>query len=192
MNHKGSILIVDDNPQNLQVLGSLLQKEGHSISVAMNGPDAIAFLADHAVDLVLLDVMMPGMSGFEACEKLKANPHTKDIPVIFVSARIETQDIVRGFEAGGVDYVTKPFNPPELLARVRTHVALQKARSEIVGLRSILPICSSCKKIRDDDGYWQQVEEYVSSHADVRFSHGICHDCMRKLYPDIADRQGPS
>ncbi|MCP4692022.1 MAG: response regulator transcription factor, partial [Desulfobacterales bacterium] len=100
-----------------------------------------------------------------------------DIPVIFITAKTETDDIVKGFDAGGVDYITKPFNSAELLARVRTHI-------EVEALRGLLPICANCKKIRDDEGYWKQIEAYIERHAQVTFSHGICPGCMKKLYGD--------
>ncbi len=188
MNSPGSILIVDDNPQNIQVLGAILQTANHSLSIVMNGADALSYLKTTSVDLVLLDVMMPGLSGFEVCEKIKADPNLKDIPVIFLTAKSDLGDLIKGFEAGAVDYVTKPFQAAELLARVKTHIALHRSTQEIIRLQGILPICSCCRKIRDDDGYWQQVEEYLVAHTEVRFSHGICNDCVRTLYPDIADR----
>jgi len=183
----GSILIVDDNSRNIQVVASILKQDGHSITIAMNGQNALECLRNTPIDLVLLDVTMPGMDGFEVCERIKADPHTQSIPVIFLTARSDLEDLVKGFEVGGIDYVCKPFRSVELLARVRTHVSLHKARHEIQHLRGILPICASCRKIRNDDGYWQQVEVYFAKRTDLSFSHGICEDCARKLYPDIAD-----
>ena len=119
-----SILVVDDTLKNIQVLGTILRKEGHQIHVAQNGDQALKVAQTTPLDLILLDVMMPVMNGFEACEKLKESPQTKDVPVIFLTARTETEDIVKGFELGAVDYVTKPFNSTELLVRVNTHLSL--------------------------------------------------------------------
>lgn len=124
------ILIVDDVPKNIELLGNVLSNEGYDISIAENGREALETLEDLLPDLILLDVMMPEMNGHEACKKLKAEDRTKDIPVIFLTAKTETEDIVEGFELGAVDYVTKPFNSTELLARVRTHLALKQARDK--------------------------------------------------------------
>ena len=128
------ILIVDDTPRNIQVLGALLKKEGYQINIAQNGLQAIEIVAETAPDLILLDVMMPELDGFQTCSRLKENPGTRDIPVIFLTARVETDDIVHGFELGAVDYVTKPFNPPELLSRVSTHLELKAAREKLEAL----------------------------------------------------------
>lgn len=182
------VLIVDDTPANLQVLGQILKGKGYEVIAALNGKDAITALRKRAdIDLVLLDVMMPEMDGFETCRRIKERTESKNIPVIFLTARTETADIVEGFAAGGVDYVTKPFNSEELLARVRTHVELKKAREELMTLRGIIPICSSCHSIRDDSGYWERVDVYMAKHGDLSFSHGICPSCMQKLYPEFAE-----
>ncbi|WP_163337785.1 response regulator [Desulfopila sp. IMCC35008] len=172
--YKPLILVVDDNPQNIQVLGSLLMKQEYEIGVAQNGVIALEFIKERIPDLILLDIMMPEMDGLELCKSLKKNSHYSHIPVIFLTAKAETDDIVRGFEAGGVDYVTKPFVTAELLARVKAHL-------EIRYLRSLIPICSYCKKIRDDEGFWNRVEEYFRKHTNTSFSHGICEECIEKL-----------
>ncbi len=120
------ILIVDDNPKNLQLLGEVLRNEGFRVGVAQNGELALAAVEIMMPDLILMDVMMPVMDGFEACKRLQANPKTCHIPVIFLTARVESEDINNGFEAGGVDYVSKPFQKGELLARVNTHIRIEK------------------------------------------------------------------
>ncbi len=170
------LLIVDDLPDNIKVLGNCLQYEGYIISFATSGEQAIEMALKNRFDLILLDIMMPGMDGFQVCRALKTEERAKDIPVIFITAKNEKEDIVRGFEAGAVDYVTKPFNAAELSARVRTHLELKKARQliksqaeelawtnkrlvgknkklqqaidEIETLKGLLPVCSNCKKIR--------------------------------------------
>jgi class 3 adenylate cyclase/CheY-like chemotaxis protein len=128
------ILIVDDTPKNIQVLGTLLRQEGYQINVASNGLQALNIVAKAIPDLILLDVMMPELDGFQTCRRLKQDSATRDIPIIFLTAKTETEDIVQGFEIGAVDYVTKPFNPPELLSRVHTHLSLQAARAKLQGL----------------------------------------------------------
>jgi two-component system, sensor histidine kinase and response regulator len=126
------ILIVDDVPGNLEILGSLLSGAGFRISVATNGARAINVATTKPPDLILMDVSMPEMDGFEACRKLKANPATAEIPIIFLTAHSGENEIVQGFEAGGIDYVTKPFKAPELLARILTHLELKQSRERIV------------------------------------------------------------
>ena len=122
------VLIVDDVPKNLQILGTILSKENYRIAAANNGEQAIAIANDALPDLILLDIMMPGLNGYETCTKLKSISKTKEIPVVFLTAKIETEDVTKGFKAGAVDYVTKPFNSFELLARVKTHVELKTSR----------------------------------------------------------------
>ena len=126
------ILVVDDHPMNLRVLLDALQEEGFRILIARNGEGALRQAALALPDLILLDVMMPpGIDGFETCRRLKQQEATKDIPVIFMTALSDTIDKVTGFEVGGVDYVTKPFDRAELLARVKAHLALQRYQREL-------------------------------------------------------------
>lgn len=183
------ILIVDDNPQNLQMLGSTLDEAGYEAAVAMSGKEALEFLKREKPELILLDIMMPEMDGYSACQRIKADIMTREIPIIFLTARTDTEDIVAGFDAGAVDYITKPFHTRELLARVKTHIQLKKAREEIKTLHGMLPMCSNCKKIRDDDGYWKQVEQYIEQHSEAEVSHGICPNCLKELYPDYIPKE---
>jgi diguanylate cyclase (GGDEF)-like protein len=119
------ILIVDDTIKNLQLLGSVLREENYKIAIANNGNQAIAITSQTHPDLILLDVMMPGLNGYETCKKLKESESIKNIPIIFLTAKAEIEDIVSGFKAGAVDYITKPFNIYELKARVKTHIELK-------------------------------------------------------------------
>jgi len=125
------ILIVDDIPKNIQVLGTILREKGYEINVATNGKEAIETAQKVMPDIILLDIMMPIMDGKEACKILKANEQTKSIPIIFLTAKTESQDILEGFELGASDYVTKPFNSGELLARVNTHLEIALNRKKI-------------------------------------------------------------
>jgi two-component system sensor histidine kinase/response regulator len=127
-NRKETILIVDDNKKNLQVLGSVLHEEGYKIAVAEDGYQAVKLAEKIVPGLILLDVMMPGIDGFEVCMSLKSKKELKSIPVIFLTAKSETNDIIEGFKRGGVDYITKPFKKEELLARINTHMELANAR----------------------------------------------------------------
>jgi two-component system sensor histidine kinase/response regulator len=125
-----TILLVDDSPDNIDILNGLLTN--FKRKVALNGPKAIKIASsENPPDLILLDIMMPEMDGFEVCEELNKNEATREIPVIFLSAKMDKADIVRGFELGAKDYVTKPFDPNELMARVKTHLELKDAREKL-------------------------------------------------------------
>lgn len=126
------ILIVDDVGENLQVLGNILSKEGFDTSFALNGKQAVSIVEDTMPDLILLDIAMPVMDGFEVCKLLKSQENTKAIPIIFLTAKTEMDNMIHGFSIGAADYVTKPFNTLELLARVRAHVELKKSKDIIL------------------------------------------------------------
>ncbi|WP_413165246.1 response regulator [Capilliphycus salinus ALCB114379] len=121
---KGNIVVVDDTPDNLRLLGNILRKEGYKVRLIPNGELALSGIELLLPDLILLDIMMPDMNGYEVCQRLKANQRTQDVPVIFISAIDEVADKVKAFEAGGVDYITKPFQVQEVLARVETHLKI--------------------------------------------------------------------
>lgn len=125
------LLAVDDQPENLRVLGNTLADKDLRLAFALSGAEALAWLEKNTPDIILLDVSMPGMDGFECCRRIKAMKELKDVPVIFLTARVEAKDIAAGFEAGAVDYVTKPFYAAELIARVNTHLKLQTQRKEL-------------------------------------------------------------
>jgi two-component system, sensor histidine kinase and response regulator len=133
-NTSGRLLIVDDIPQNIKVLGALLRKEGFEIEVALSGQEAIEWTLEKEFDLILLDIMMPEMDGYETCRFIKDNPKTAHIPVIFLTAKYNSDSIIKGFEAGAVDYVTKPFASEELMARVKTHIDLKLRTQELEAL----------------------------------------------------------
>ncbi|MBX3054947.1 MAG: response regulator [Anaerolineae bacterium] len=204
--HAGSeILVVDDVRENLRLLVRMLVERGYKVRPVSNGRMAIIAAQIAPPDVILLDILMPELDGYQVCQQLKADETTRHIPVIFISALHEQMDIVRAFAVGGVDYITKPFQTEETLARVHTHLTigklqkelaqknqelqaqnkeLQQALHNIKTLSGLLPICANCKKIRDDDGYWHTVEAYIRDHSDAILSHGICPDCMTELYPD--------
>lgn len=131
MNKSPLLLIVDDNPQNIQFLGNLLVKEEYEIGIAQNGIEALQFLEVRLPDLILLDIMMPAINGYDVCKKLKSSLLTRMIPIIFISAKVEAEDIIKGLALGGVDYVKKPFNATELKLRVKTHLELKLNREKL-------------------------------------------------------------
>ena len=133
---KPLILIVDDVPKNIQVLSTILHEKGYNICISTSGDQALEAISTEAPDLILLDIQMPVMDGFEFSKVLKANPKTKDIPIIFLTAVIEPEKILKGFELGAVDYITKPFNIPELTARVATHIEIKRSREQLIELNA--------------------------------------------------------
>ena len=193
------ILIVDDIPENITALAIALESEGFDIKTAAGGEQALQIVHHDSPDLILLDIRMNGIDGFETCLTLKKSDATKDIPVIFLTVSKEAEAVVKGFTCGGVDYIAKPFRQEEVCARVRTHLylralmkekqkligELQKALAKVKTLSGLLPICSSCKKIRDDKGYWNQIETYIRERSEADFTHGICPNCAKKLYPGL-------
>ena len=192
------ILIAEDDAVSRRVLEGMLQRWGHELVIACDGKEAWDTLnRDDAPGLAILDWMMPFLDGLRVCEKVRqANRSTY---VILLTAKGSKQDIITGLQAGADDYVIKPFDREELRARVNVGVRivelqrhlddrideLQKALSQIRRLHGIMPICAHCKRIRNDENYWQQVEAYISAHSDARFSHSICPDCFERVKMDL-------
>ena len=190
------ILIAEDDQISRGVLEAALVKRGYDVVVTSNGQEAWEVLQrEDAPQMAILDWMMPIMDGLEVCRKVRAREGGPFVYIIILTAKGRKEDITTGLGAGGDDYVTKPFNAKELHARVQVgvriinlqnslveHVGkLQDALSRVKQLQGMLPICAYCKKIRNDRNYWQQVENYISEHSEVKFSHGICPECYEKL-----------
>lgn len=189
---RARLLVVDDESVLREVLHNFLAPEGYETVLASSGPQALDLLTSQRYDLVLVDVMMPRMSGFEVCTRIRQRFPAEELPVIFLTAKNQVSDLVRAFGDGASDYLTKPIARQELLSRVRTHLELahvhrQRAR-QVKMLTGLLPICSSCKKIRDDGGDWQHLEAYLNSRTEASFSHSICPTCVVDLYPDLPMR----
>lgn len=125
------VLIVDDNPNNIQVLATIMAECGYELGIAQNAYEVYQFLEENNPELILLDVEMPDIDGYEVCATIKANPQYQEIPIIFLTVKSETEDIVKGFDLGAVDYITKPFNRKELISRVKTHISLKRSRDEL-------------------------------------------------------------
>ena len=193
-------LIAEDDSVSRRLLQAALQKWGFEVTVTTQGREAWEALQQPAApSLVILDWLMPEIDGVEICRRIRASEALKSSYVILLTSRGSKEDIVEGLEAGADDYVTKPFDHGELRARVQVGarvIGLQNALAERVHqleeaiasvktLQGLLPICCYCKKIRDDGNYWHRVESYISGHANVRFSHGICPDCSDKLKAEM-------
>ena len=202
-----SILVVDDGPSNLIAFEGLLSREGRHVVKATSGNEALALMLEHDFAVVLLDVQMPGMDGFEMAELMRQSERTRHIPIIFVTAINKAMRyIFKGYESGAVDYLLKPVDPSILEAKVEVFCQLQLQRkiierqlrtieqkneqlesqlAEIKTLRGFLPICCYCKNVRNDDGFWEAVEVYVSERSGLEFTHGICERCLTKQYPEV-------
>lgn len=137
MESKPTILVVDDTAENIKILMGIL-KEKYKVKAVLSGEEAIATIQKNLPDLVLLDIMMPGIDGYETCKRLKDTPETQDLPIIFLTAKTEAEDVLKGFQFGAVDYVTKPFNSAELLSRVNTHLQLRHSQQKLEVLTSKL------------------------------------------------------
>jgi phosphoserine phosphatase RsbU/P len=191
-----NILIAEDDPVSSYMLETTLSKWGYTTIVARDGELALqALQKEDAPQLVILDWMMPNMDGIELCKKLRENPEKQSTYIILLTAKSDKKDVVMGLDMGADDYITKPFDRNELRARVRVGARiielqqsladriaqLEDALANVKQLQGILPICSHCKKVRDDQNYWQQVEAYISTHTDAQFSHGICPECFEQI-----------
>ncbi|HYS78418.1 MAG TPA: response regulator transcription factor, partial [Candidatus Dormibacteraeota bacterium] len=179
------ILIAEDDAVSRRVLEATLARWGFEVTTTTNGTEAWeALAAGDAPRLAILDWMMPEIDGLEICRRARQRPGAGPLHIILLTARGRKEDVIAGLQAGADDYVTKPFDHEELRARVQVGVRLielqsmladrvvelEEALARVRQLRGLLPICSYCKKVRDDQNYWQQVEQYVSTHADVKFS----------------------
>jgi CheY-like chemotaxis protein len=199
------ILIAEDDPVSRRVLVATLDKFGYEVVVAANGAEAWDVL--HSADaphLAILDWMMPEIDGVELCRRVRALPTSTPPYLILLTAKSSKEEVVVGLDAGANDYLTKPFDRAELRARVQVgaHVLelqgnlaarvleLEAALSQVKQLQGLLPICSYCKKIRDEQNYWHRVESYLSEHSDVEFSHGICPACYTNVVQPQLDKIG--
>jgi CheY-like chemotaxis protein len=195
---KQTILIVDDEPGNIEILSETLGND-YEILFATSGREAMEIASRQIPDMVILDIIMPVMSGYEVLQNLKQDSTLREIPAVFITALDQEDQETQGLALGAVDYIPKPFNPAIVKLRVKTQLELklqrdaliqrnkelEKALAKIKTLSGLLPICASCKKIRDDRGYWNQLEHYISEHSEVEFTHGCCPDCAKKLYPEL-------
>ncbi|MEP6706770.1 MAG: response regulator [Pyrinomonadaceae bacterium] len=198
------ILIAEDDPVSRRILEATLVNWGYEVSVNLDGRQAWeALQREDAPTLAILDIMMPGMDGLEICRKVRQLPNATPPYLILLSAMSGKEQVVRGIRAGANDYLTKPFHREELRVRVGVGMQmltlekalaervaeLEAALSQVKQLQGILPICSYCKKVRDDQNYWQKVENYISDHADVQFSHGICPDCYEHVIREFEEKK---
>ncbi len=241
-----TILVVEDSLTQTEKLKYILEKEGFMVDCVFSGAEALVYLQLHRPTLVVSDVLMPEMNGFELCAAIKKNDHLSSLPVVLLTALTEPQDIIRGLECGADNFITKPYKEDYLLNQVKYMLAnarlretslqnnstmpdmgmeiyfagkkhyiksnqlqildlllstfevwvqknkeLEDINQELVekhkrikALNGLVPICANCKKIRDDQGYWFQVEQYLEDHSNADFNSSICPQCLLKESPD--------
>jgi CheY-like chemotaxis protein len=198
MNSPAKILVVEDDAHVATVLEARLESFGHDVcDIARTGPAAVRGAVQHQPDLVLMDILLEGdMNGVEAAELIHRQV---DVPIVFITCLSEPSVLDRAVKANAYGYILKPYDNAELrytieIALVKYQAAkerdkliaqLEHALAEVKRLSGLLPICASCKKIRDDQGNWQQIEEYIHTHSEADFSHGICPECALALYPEL-------
>jgi phosphoserine phosphatase RsbU/P len=201
--YKMRILIADDDAVTRKLLDATLRRHGWDVITANDGNAAWRAFEElkgaEAPALAILDWMMPGIEGIEICRRLRATPGFESVYVILLTSRAETMDLAKGLAAGANDYMAKPFDPQELDARVRVGermvmlqqrlnarvTELEQALAHVKRLQGLLPICSYCKKVRNEANYWEQVDSYFTTHSDLDFTHGICPTCSDKIMKQL-------
>jgi DNA-binding response OmpR family regulator len=196
------VLVIDDSPEILLLSTLLLRRAGYEVLEASTGKECLDAVRTHHPDLVLLDVMLPDMTGIEVCRQIKSDESLEDIFVILASGiQVSSEHQAEGLDIGADGYIIRPISNKEFLSRVqagerikraedalrekereqqRLVSQLREALAEIRTLKGFIPICASCKKIRDDEGYWNQFEAYISKRTDAVFSHGLCPECAEQ------------
>jgi sigma-B regulation protein RsbU (phosphoserine phosphatase) len=197
------ILIAEDEPISRRLLETTLVKAGHDVVGVEDGLRALDAIQKEAPNMLITDWMMPELDGLELCHRLRTLNLPSYVYVILLTALTQKENITQGLDAGADDYITKPFDRTELLARVRAgerviqlekslrerNKELSEALAQVKQLKGLLPICMFCKRIRDDENYWQQIEAYLGEHTEADFSHSICPECLEKHYPDYANKK---
>ncbi len=185
------IIVAEDDMVSRVVLSEQLRKQGHEVIAVENGRLAWEAYCSEHIHMVVSDWMMPEMDGLELCRKIRSERRSAYTYIIFLTARSGKANFLEGMNAGADDFVVKPFDIDELKARVKVGERILGLQQEVRHLRGLLPICSYCKKIRDDKNIWTQLEEYVSQHSDVMFSHSLCPECYeREMKPQLDMLQG--
>lgn len=212
MNALKTILTADDDKHVIAATVRLLKRAGYEVLEAATGQSCLDLVRAHHPDLILLDVNLPDINGIEVCKQIKADPALAHHFVVMVSASQTSSDQQSlGLESGADGYIARPIENRELLARVQAYLRIQHTENalrqseerlqglllekehlieelqatiqEVKMLSGLLPICAGCKKIRDEQGTWNQVEEYVAKHSEATFSHGLCPDCCKIYFP---------
>lgn len=188
------LLIADDDPTSLLLVTALARKWNYEAVTVRDGLEAWRSLEADALPLAILDRQMPGLDGLEICRRVRASPKLASTYLILITSEGAREEIVKGLEAGADDYVTKPFHPEELRARIAVGVrlvslqarlaqrvkALEETLAQVRRLEGLIPMCAWCKKVRNDQDYWQEVSSYLTERSEARFTHAICKDCFKR------------
>lgn len=193
------VLLVDDVEENLLELTTFLEHPQRRLITAADGEAALARLEEHDFAAVVLDVHLPGLSGFDVAERMRGQPRTQHVPILFVTAVMQQpQDVFVGYEVGAVDYLLRPIDPHVLRSKVAIlcdlwtqrriiedkNAQLEQHLAEIETLRGLIPVCARCHRIRDSNGLWERCMSYITRHTEATFTHTICESCSEILYPD--------
>jgi phosphoserine phosphatase RsbU/P len=185
-----NVLIADDDPTSRIVLSATLTKLGHQVTVAKDGTEAWAAFETTEVPLLISDMVMPKVDGLELCRRIRAAKRPKYTYIILLTSVGGKSGYLVGMRAGADDFINKPFDEEQLAARLVVAERILNLQSQVNQLSGLLPMCCVCKKVRDDQNYWQQVESYISKRTDARFSHGYCPDCFKKTLQEIEATAG--
>jgi DNA-binding response OmpR family regulator len=207
--HTFKILVTDDDPDILELNSTILRKVGYEVYEASTAKETLEMVRTHRPDLIILDVILPDMRGTRLCRMIKDDPDLRGPFIILMSGvQISSNNQAKGLNVGADGYLVKPVSRKEFIARVQamerikhaedalmetkreqeaTIEKLQKALEEIKTLRGLIPICAWCKKIRDDEGYWDELEVYLSKHSEAVFSHGLCPECSKAMKKKIEE-----
>jgi DNA-binding response OmpR family regulator len=207
MSKQFKVLVTDDDPEIRLMSTMLLRRTGYEVLEASTGQECLDSLRVHYPDLVLLDVMLPDMTGTQVCRQIKNDENLKDIFVILASGiRISSENQAEGLDIGADGYIVRPIPNKEFLARIQAGERIKRAEdalrekerqqqtlisqleealAEIKTLKGCIPICATCKKIRDDEGFWNHLEAYISKHTDATFTHGICPTCLEQAKTEM-------
>lgn len=188
------MLLVDDDPVALEILKTSLAYAGHQTLEAHNGEEAWTLLAREPVQVVVSDWMMPKLDGIELCKRIRSRKGRDYVYFVLLTARSDKENYHTAMEKGVDDFLAKPFRCDELLIRLRVAERILSFMSQVRELKNLLPICSYCKRIRDDRDYWHQIESYIHAQTGTDFTHSICPECYQehiKPYLDEARRLNP-
>lgn len=211
---KFAVLLVTDNPEILSLSSKILSNAGYEVLEATTGEGSLDVVHARRPDLIVLDTTLPDLTGTEVCRQIKNDQSLEDIFVILASeSRVSSERQAEGLESGADAYIILPISNKEFLARVHAGERIKRAEdalrekekkqeelvsklkealAEIKTLKGFIPICASCKKIRDDEGYWDQLEAYISKHTDAKFTHGLCPECVEKYKAEMKKLSGKS
>lgn len=179
------IVIVDDDPTSRLILEASLRKLGHTVTAARSAQEVLALFRCSDIPLLISDMVMPEMDGLELCRRIRAERRPHYTYIILLTTVSGKSGYLDGMRAGADDFITKPFDEEMLEARLNVAQRILNLQSQVTQLSGLLPICACCKKVRDDQNYWQQVETYIARRADVQFTHSYCPDCFKKLMEEF-------